>query len=178
MTTRVYKYMHIYLWSAAWRPDRVVLNMEASVQAAGEDGGHVAGGGEASRHGEAGCKQAWEKCVVFSSTIATIVYKYMHIYLWSAAWRVYRVVLNMEASVQAAGGIPRGDLALLNAVVVEVVVVVAAGIAHPEDLVDIVAVNIPALRYPACIGFSQDLPAVIVIITDSLAAVNKIFSQT
>jgi len=45
MTTRVYKYMHIYLWSAAWQPYRVVLNMEASVQAAGEDGGHVAGGG-------------------------------------------------------------------------------------------------------------------------------------
>jgi len=58
----------------------------------------------------------------------------MHIYLWSAAWRLYRVVLNMEASVQAAGGVPRGDLALLNAVVVEVVVIVAAAIAHPQYL--------------------------------------------
>jgi len=31
-------------------------------------------------------------------------------------------------------------------VVVEVVVIVAAAIAHPEDLVDIIAVNVPALH--------------------------------
>ena len=65
---------------------------------------------------------------------------------------------------------------MLNIVVVEVVVIVAAAIAHPEDLVDIVAVNVPALHYPACIGFpGAPGPAVIVIITDSVAAGDDLY---
>ena len=33
---------------------------------------------------QAQCKQAQDKFFVFSLTIATILYKYMHIYLWTA----------------------------------------------------------------------------------------------
>jgi len=64
---------------------------------------------------------------------------------------------------------------LLNTVVVEVVVIVAAAIAHPEDLVDIIAVNVPRLRYPACIGLpGAPGPAIIVIIQGSVITVNGI----
>jgi len=60
----------------------------------------------------------------------------------------------MEASVQAAGGVRRGDLGLLNIVVVEVVVIVAAAIAHSEDLVDIIAVNQHRVEHTDALGLS------------------------
>ncbi len=40
--------------------------------------------GEPSILRQAQCKQAQDKFFVFSLTIATILYKYMHIYLWTA----------------------------------------------------------------------------------------------
>ena len=77
------------------------------------------------RAGKAQCKEDQDRFFVFSLTIAAIVYKYMHIYLWTAlrimvfqrgcwgflqsykymhiclcaaVWWWYQVVLNMEVN--------------------------------------------------------------------------------
>jgi len=46
----------------------------------------------------------------------------------------------------SCGGVPRGrDLALLNTVVVEVIIIVVAVVSHSEHFIDIVAVDVPCL---------------------------------
>ncbi len=45
------------------------------------------------RAGKAQCKQAQDKFFVFSLTIATILYKYMRIYLWTAL----RIMVFLDA---------------------------------------------------------------------------------
>ena len=50
----------------------------------------------------------------------------------------------------------------------EVVVIVAAGVAHPEDLVDIVAVNVPGLLVVAGIGFHKGLPLFAVVVAPAV----------
>ena len=54
--------------------------------------------------------------------------------------------------MQAAGGVPRGDLALLNTVVVGVIVIVVAVVDHSEHLVDIIAVKKQPLERGAAVG--------------------------
>jgi len=59
---------------------------------------------------------------------------------------------------------------------VDVVVLIVARIGNPQDFVDIIAVDEPDLFVVAGIGLpGAPGPAVIVIITGSLVAVNKSF---
>jgi len=61
--------------------------------------------GEAFEASTSSVKKTQDEFFVYGLTIGTIVYMHMHIYLWSAVWQRYRVVLNMEASGQAARGV-------------------------------------------------------------------------
>ena len=61
--------------------------------------------GEAFEASRSSVKKTQDEFFVYGLTIGTIVYKYMHIYLWSAVWQPYPVVVNMEARGQAARGV-------------------------------------------------------------------------